>query len=458
MAAWSIIWTYVPDCGSLCGTMEAVKQLDHHLLAAAIYSGIITVVTATVVRKEYFDKLFYKLRAHGINTNGAKNVWRFTLAIFLFNATLHVVEVLLTDTDQNFLAYAPWTKLSWLTVFRMVYSLGNVGLWLAAAMLHKRDTAAEFIVMSMQAESYSGADKDALFKKRKALLAAYFTPAILLFAFDDTLSKNWEVFNATGRLRSLLTLFQTLHGWLVPTTLIVLALMAVAMIVVAMFYQEKVRDFGWKMLVYAVPHAAPIVSMLIVGTLAVAFFALSGGGTDGNISNDSPSTYTATAPQSSPPMAGAPQSSAPVQPDTQTQTATAPQSSPPMAGAPQSSAPVQPDTQTQTATAPQSSPPMAGAPQSSAPMQPDTQTQTATAPQSSPLVAGGPQSPTPVPNTTSSQTETAARGSPPVLGATPAPFAPPRQRSTSPSKVALGVNPLSAGGGSSGYNQTLRPQ
>ena len=277
MADWNAVRIQVPDCESLCRMVElAIKQIEHRYLAVMIYSSIIAVIAATVVRKEYFDKLFYKLRAHGINTNGAKNVWHFTLAIFLFNATLHAVEILLTDTDHNFLAYAPLEKLSWLTVFRAVYSLGNIGLWLWAAILYKRDAAAVFSLMSLEAKYNPEADTDALFQKRKALLVTYFTPVALLFAFDDTLSKNWEVFKTTDALRSLLAFFQTLHGWPVPIALIVLALMAIATIVVAMFYQEKVRDIGWKLLVYSVPFAMPIASALIIGTIAVAFI-FSGG-------------------------------------------------------------------------------------------------------------------------------------------------------------------------------------
>jgi hypothetical protein len=426
MAAWSIIWTYVLDCGTLCGTLEAaVKQLDHHLLAAAIYSGIITVVTVTVVRKEYFDKLFYKLRAHGINTNGAKNVWRFTLAIFLFNATLHVVEILLTDTDHNFLEYAPWAKLSWLTVFRIMYWVGNTGLWLWAAMLYKGDAAAEFILMSMRAESYSGADKDALFKKRKSLLVAYFTPAILLFAFDDTLSKNWDFFRITGVLHSLVDDYLKLwQGWPVLITLIVFNLTAAAMIVVTMFYQEKVRNIGWKMLVYSVPRAVPIVSTLIVGTAAVVFLSLSGSGRDGSISDDIFPTQRETAARDSPLVRDAPRSPAPEQ-ITPTKSETAARDSPLVRDAPRSPAPVQ-ITPTQNETAARDLPDAPGSP---APEQ-----------------------------ITPTRSETVARDSPPVPGAAPAPLTPLRQRSTSPSKVALGANPLNAGGGSSGYNETLRPQ
>jgi lipoprotein NlpI len=272
MADLGAIWTYIPACEAPCrGVESVVQQLEHHFLAVMIYSGIVAVITATVVRKEYFDKLFHKLRAHGVDTDGAKDVWRFTFAIFLFNATLHALQ-LADESFASFLMLAPLSRFGWLgwfTVFRIVYLLGNIGLWLWAAILYKQDAARVKL-------SNPEIDKEALFEKRKALLIAYFTPVALLFAFDDTLSKNWELFKATERLHSLLDIFKTLHGWLVPITLIVFTLVAVATVVVAMFYQERVRDIGWRILVYSIPFAVPIASVLLIGTGIFAFF-VSGG-------------------------------------------------------------------------------------------------------------------------------------------------------------------------------------
>jgi hypothetical protein len=445
--------------------LTADKQLEHHFLAIAIYSTIVAVIAATVVRKEYFDKLFYKLRAHDIDTNGARDVWRFTFAIFIFNATLHTVQ-LADQTFASFLTYAPWRAFGWLTVFRMVYLSGNFGLWLWAAILYKRDAARVRF-------SDPGIDKDALFKKRKALLATYFTPAIVLFAFDDTLSKNWDFFKITDVLHSLVDdHLKTWQGWAIPITLIVFTVTAVATIVVTMFYQEKIRNIGWKMLVYAVPLSVPIASVLIVVTVAFAF-SLSDGSRDDNIADDLPPAKT---PQSSPSASGAPQGPAPVQNDTPTHVVTAPQSSPSESGAPQGPAPVQNDTPTHVVTAPQSSPSESGAPQGPAPVQNGTPPHVVTAPQSSPSVSGAPQGPAPVRNDTPPRVLAEPQSSPSAPGApqSPAPVQNPTstqiataaQRSARPPGAALARNTFSEqgsasarrvnleGGGNFGYNQS----
>ena len=262
MADFSAFGTYIPECHFLCDvTKPAVQRLENHFLAVVIYSTIIGVVTATVVRKDYFKKLFDRLKVRGIDTEGAKDVWHFTLAIFLFNATLHIIQL----TEWTRLDYAPLPDYDWLTVSRIVYWSGNAGLWLWAAALYRRD-AKDAI------PNDPGTDKSELFDKRNGLLIAYFTQVVVLFAFDDTLSKNWDLLRVTKLLGILVDNYKTWHGWAVPITLIVVFLTAVGSIVLAMRYQEKVRAFGWACLVYLVPFALPIAAVLAVSVGGAVYF------------------------------------------------------------------------------------------------------------------------------------------------------------------------------------------
>ena len=63
----------------------------------------------------------------------------------------------------------------------------------------------------------------------------------------------------------------------VPITLIVVILVGAGVIIVAMFFQEVVRDIGWKILVSAVPFALPIAAVLAVSIGSDVYFFSEGG-------------------------------------------------------------------------------------------------------------------------------------------------------------------------------------
>jgi hypothetical protein len=250
MADLSALWTDMPECRVLCDiSRAAVQSLEYHYVAAISYLTIIGVIAAAVLRKDYFNnKLFNKLKPYGIDREGAKDVWLFTIAIVAFNAILHAAQL----TDATILTN-PWIpRTSWPPGFLIVYAAGNAVLWLWLANRFRQD-AAEF-------ES---------FDKKKKLLIAYFKPVVVLWAIDDTLSKNWDFLGINGRLHDLLDYFQGRTGWVVPITLAVLTVIAVALIVLELRWEDKLHGWGWALLVFAVPRATRIVAAAAVLAISV---------------------------------------------------------------------------------------------------------------------------------------------------------------------------------------------
>jgi len=301
MAALSASWASVPECHSLCELIEAaVGKIEYHVLAVIIYLIAIAVVAMAVVKQDYFDKkLQHKLFRHGINSDGVKDVWRFTIAIIIFNATLHAAQL----TDAPILTATPLKSISWLTGFLIIYLVGNIVLWLLAARRYKRDAA-----------------KVSDFPKKKAMLIAYFTPVVALFAIDDTFSKNWDFFKINDVLDRSLNNFQTWHGWVVIITLFVLIAIAAVIILLEVFFQDKFHQWGWKFLVSTlVPLAMPIAAvtvLLAVSIGGVVYFY--SGVANSNIVELAPvqnatSTQSVAAAQGAAPA----QSSAPAQSGTQ---------------------------------------------------------------------------------------------------------------------------------------------
>jgi hypothetical protein len=318
MADWHTLLTHVPGCHAPCDfAQSAVQKVDHHFLAAAIYLIIIVLARVTVLEKQYFYQLFYRLRRHGMDTNAAENVHRFTLAIFLTNGILHAARL----TDLHFLTATPLQWFSRITVFQFLYLLANVSLWLWAIKLYNDDVDSE-------KESY------APLEERKDRLIAYFGPVFILFVFEDGFSLYWEHFATSNVLEYFLSKFQALNGLSMIVALVSLALMLFATTMVAIFRRDWFVGFAWGVVLRALRFYLPIIGLLVMGIPALAFFVSGRNGNVASGSMQSPAAVQNVAPsQSAAPM----QSASPAQGTTQTQ------SSPPvLSPAPtQSTAPAQ---------------------------------------------------------------------------------------------------------------------
>jgi hypothetical protein len=330
MLDWLHIWTRLPECQAACDLTEsAVRKVDHHYLAATIYLMIILMTAATVVRAKYFDKIFYKLRPYSVDAAGAKDVWLFTLVIFLANGILHAAKL----TDWEFLNAAPVQAFSRINVFNIVYLLTNASLWLWAVRLYNRDVKpkdvepSSFEPSNFEPSNAEPSDKAASFRKRKATVIAYFGFVSGLFLFDDWLSEHWEQFNANNAVAFLLAHFQTWHGWSVIVVPLALMAVIVPTVLAAIFLQDRARDFAWSTLLLALRSYAPIAVLLLVGLAAIAM-PLAGNSGAGNAAE--PVSIQSPAPV---PSAIAVQSASPAQSAAPAQNATPAQSAAPAQGA-----------------------------------------------------------------------------------------------------------------------------
>ena len=291
MAHWSGIRTYVPECRASCDLAQStVQNVDHHFLAASIYLMIIVLARVTVLESDYFYRLFYKLRRRGMDKAAAKNVYHFTLAIFLTNGILHAVKL----TDAHFLIATPLQAISRITVFQILYLIDNALLWLGAIKLYNQDVDSE-------------RDIGASFEERKARVIAYFGPVCLLFIFEDGFSLYWEHFETNNVLGYLLNEFQAWNGLSIIVALILLAVMIVAAIVVAISRRDWFVGIVWVALLRALRFYLPIAGLLLVG-IPVLTFSVSGGNED--IAPSAPSknsipVQSATPAQSAAPAEGA---------------------------------------------------------------------------------------------------------------------------------------------------------
>jgi hypothetical protein len=195
------------------------------------------------------------LKRHGINIEGVNTVWWFSAAIVTFNALLHAAQLFEMGLD-----HAPIKTLGWLTWFWIAWGASNIVLWVWLARGYRQDAA-----------------KVDGFEKKKALLIIYFTPVAVLWAVDDTLSKNWDFFNLNNVLQGSLNNLQTWHGWVVITTVFLFFVMAGVVILLEIFKQEWVHKKWWQFLVnFLVPFALPITAVLAISLAGAAFF-FSGG-------------------------------------------------------------------------------------------------------------------------------------------------------------------------------------
>jgi lipoprotein NlpI len=296
MAVLTAVWANMPECPSqLCKLAEdAVGELEYHYLAVAIYLIVIVAVAMSVLKPDYFKTNYTnKLKRHGINLEGVNTVWWFSAGIVAFNATLHMAQLFFTELD-----YAPIKELGWLTWFWAVWGAVNVVLWVWFAHGYKQ-----------RAAKVDG------FEKKKALLIIYFTPVAVLWAFDDTLSKNWDFFKINHGLEWALSNFQNWHGWVVIITVFLFLVVIVILILLEIFKQEAVHKRWWQFLVNILaPRALPITAVLGISLAGAGFFLFSGGG-NGNVAEltpgQRPAPVQSTAPLQS---ATAPQKTASVQP------------------------------------------------------------------------------------------------------------------------------------------------
>ena len=306
MADWHTLLTFVSECHAPCDfAQSAVQKVDHNFLAAAIYLIIIVLARVTVLEKQYFYQLFYRLRRHGMDANAAKNVHRFTLAIFLTNGILHAIKL----TDLHFLTATPLQALSKITVFQIAYLLANVSLWLWAVKLYNDDADSE-------KESY------APLEERKDRLIAYFGPVCILFVFEDGFSLYWEHFATGNILEYLLSKFQALDGLHIIFVLSFLAMMLFVMTMVAVFRRDWFVGLAWNAVLRGLRFYIPILGLLLIGTPAVGFFLSSGNSNaaSGSVQSAAPA-QNVTSSQSAAPMPSAlpaqgatpTQSSAPMQ-------------------------------------------------------------------------------------------------------------------------------------------------
>ena len=279
MLDWLHFWSHVPECHAACALTEsAVKKVDHHYLAAAVYLMIILVTAATVVRAKYFDKIFYKLRPYGVDAAGAKDVWRFTLVIFLANGILHAVKL----TDWDFLTAAPVRAFSRITVFQIVYLLTNASLWFWAVRLYNRDVRPRNIELGDEDASFRASDESTPFGKRKATAIAYFSFVSGLFLFDDWLSEHWEQFDASSFLALLLANFQTWHGWSVIVAPLAIIVVIAPAVLAAIFFQDRARDAAWSALLLGLRSYLPVAVLLLAGLAAVTLpLSANGGASNG---------------------------------------------------------------------------------------------------------------------------------------------------------------------------------
>ena len=220
----------------------------------------------------------------------AKNVYHFTLAIFLTNGILHAVKL----TDAHFLIATPLQAISRITVFQILYLIDNALLWLWAIKLYNQDVDSE-------------RDIGASFEERKARVIAYFGPVCLLFIFEDGFSLYWEHFETNNVLGYLLNEFQAWNGLSIIVALILLAVMIVAAIVVAISRRDWFVGIVWVALLRALRFYLPIAGLLLVG-IPVLTFSVSGGNED--IAPSAPSknsipVQSATPAQSAAPAEGA---------------------------------------------------------------------------------------------------------------------------------------------------------
>jgi tetratricopeptide (TPR) repeat protein len=282
MAAWHSIWTSFPECRAVCDFAEsAVKRLDYHYLAAIIYLTIILIAAATVFklfdkfkvyvadtgRKDstYLDIVFNKLKVHGVNTSGAQDVQFFTLAIFLANGFLHAARI----ADFQILTSTPLRSFSRITVFQIIYLLTNAILWLWAIGKYNQDVKIK--------EPVYGINDEALLKKQKATVLAYFSFVTALFVFDDALSKYWELLYTNDILAYLLGGFQTLHGWSVIVVLFAVSAIALFGLVVAIKFRDWASDKAWRLLLGVIRFYVPFTAVLIgIGTLAFFMYGRHG--------------------------------------------------------------------------------------------------------------------------------------------------------------------------------------
>jgi hypothetical protein len=171
MADLRVVWANMPECPSLlCKlTEDAIGKLEYHYLAIVIYLTAIAAVAMSVLKRDYFKANYTnKLKRHGINSEGVNTVWWFSAGIVTFNAMLHAAQLFFTELD-----HAPIKVLGWLTWFWIAWGAVNIVLWVWFAYGYKQHAA-----------------KVDGFEKKKALLIIYFAPVAVLWAFDDTLSKN----------------------------------------------------------------------------------------------------------------------------------------------------------------------------------------------------------------------------------------------------------------------------
>jgi hypothetical protein len=283
MVDLSAVWANMPECPTLlCTLMEdAVGKLEYHYLAVAIYLAAIAAVAMSVLKRNYFKTNYTnKLKRHGINLEGVNTVWWFSAGIVAFNATLHAAQLFFTELD-----HAPIKELSWLTWFWIVWGSVNIVLWVWFAHGYKQHAA-----------------KVDGFEKKKALLIIYFTPVAVLWAVDDTLSKNWDFFKLNQRLEWALSNFQNWHGWAVIITVFLFIGTAAIVILLEILKQEAVHKKWWQLLVnILVPFALPITAVLAISLVGAALF-FSGGGND-SITASVPTLRAAAAPlQNAAPM------------------------------------------------------------------------------------------------------------------------------------------------------------
>ena len=109
----------------------------------------------------------------------------------------------------------------------------------------------------------------------------------MLWAVDDTLSKNWNFFKLNHAFEWALSNLQTWHGWVLIITVFLFFVLASVVILLEILKQEWVHKKWWQFLVnILVPFALPITAVLAISLAGAAFF-FSGGGND-NVAASAP--------------------------------------------------------------------------------------------------------------------------------------------------------------------------